>query len=108
MNAYALALALDRNRTVNEALPAWETAVRFVSDKTQRWAMRYDFLTRQWPEPLWFVRAAIIRAFRLPALNRRMRIADQGLQLAAIQSLSQDRQDATSPFHRRCSQLPMR
>jgi 2-polyprenyl-6-methoxyphenol hydroxylase-like FAD-dependent oxidoreductase len=89
MNAYALAIALDRNRTVNEALPAWETAVRFVSDKTQRWAMRYDFLTRQWPEPLWFVRAAIIRAFRLPALNRRMRIADQGLQLAAIQSLAQ-------------------
>jgi 2-polyprenyl-6-methoxyphenol hydroxylase-like FAD-dependent oxidoreductase len=87
MNAYALAIALERNRTVNETLPTWETAVRFVSDKTQRWAMRYDFLTRQWPEPLWFVRAAIIRAFRLPALNRRMRIADQGLKLAAIQSL---------------------
>jgi 2-polyprenyl-6-methoxyphenol hydroxylase-like FAD-dependent oxidoreductase len=87
MNAHALALALDRNRTVEEALPAWETAVRFVSDKTQCWAMRYDFLTRQWPEPLWFLRAAIIWAFRLPALNRRMRIADQGLKLAALQSL---------------------
>jgi 2-polyprenyl-6-methoxyphenol hydroxylase-like FAD-dependent oxidoreductase len=87
MNAYALTIALDRNRTVDETLPAWETAVRSVTDTTQRWAMRYDFLTRQWPESLWFVRAAIISAFRLPALNGRMRIADQGLKVAAIQSL---------------------
>src|SRR5262245_7118334 len=89
MNAYALAVALDFNRTVDETLPAWEAAVRFVTDRTQRWAMRYDFLTRQWPEPLWFLRAAIIWAFRHPALNRRMRIADQGLRLAAIQSLGE-------------------
>ena len=87
MNAHALAIALDCNRTVDEALPAWETAVRSVTDKTQRWALRYDFVTREWPEQLWFLKAAIIRAFQLPALNRRMRIADQGLQLPAIQSL---------------------
>jgi 2-polyprenyl-6-methoxyphenol hydroxylase-like FAD-dependent oxidoreductase len=83
MNAYALAVALDRHRSVDEALPAWESAVRFISDRTQAWAMRYDFFTRQWPESLWFVRPAIIRAFQLPALNRRMRIADQGLKLAS-------------------------
>ena len=87
MNAYALAIALDCHRTVDGALPAWEAAVRFVTDKTQRWALRYDFLTRQWPERLWLVRAAIIRAFQLPALNRRMRIADRGLSLPAMQSL---------------------
>jgi 2-polyprenyl-6-methoxyphenol hydroxylase-like FAD-dependent oxidoreductase len=88
MNVFALAIALDRNRTVDETLPAWESAVRFVSDRTQRWAMHYDFLTRQWPEPLWFIRSAIIQAFQLPVLNRRMRIADQGLELVAAQSLS--------------------
>ena len=73
---------------VAEALPAWETTMRFISDRTQRWAMRYDFFTRQWPTALWFVRPAIIWAFRsLPALNRRMRIADQGLRLTAFESL---------------------
>jgi 2-polyprenyl-6-methoxyphenol hydroxylase-like FAD-dependent oxidoreductase len=80
MNARALAVLLGRNRAVAEALPAWEATVRFVSDRTQRWAMRYDYFTRQWPAPLWFMRPAIIWAFRsVPALNRRMRIADQGL-----------------------------
>ena len=88
MNAYALTLALDCNRAVEETLPVWESAVRFVTDRTQWWALRYDSLTRQWPEALSLLRTAIIWAFRLPALNRRMRIADQGLDLAALQSLN--------------------
>jgi 2-polyprenyl-6-methoxyphenol hydroxylase-like FAD-dependent oxidoreductase len=80
MNAHALASSLDANSAVEDVLPAWEAAVRRISDKTQRWAMRYDFFTRQWPLPLWFLRPAIIWAFRsIPALNRSMRIADQGL-----------------------------
>jgi 2-polyprenyl-6-methoxyphenol hydroxylase-like FAD-dependent oxidoreductase len=88
MNAYALAIALVRNRSVDDALPIWEKTIRFITDRTQRWSMGYDFLTRDWPEALWFARAAIIRAFRIPGLNRRMRVADQGLKLTAIQSLS--------------------
>jgi 2-polyprenyl-6-methoxyphenol hydroxylase-like FAD-dependent oxidoreductase len=90
MNGYALATALDRNRPVEENLLAWETAVRYVSDKTQRWALRYDFLSRQWPEPLKLMREAIIWAFRLPALNNRMRIADRGLKLYVMQSLNRE------------------
>jgi 2-polyprenyl-6-methoxyphenol hydroxylase-like FAD-dependent oxidoreductase len=87
MNARALAVAVGRNRPVEEALPAWEAAVRGISDSTQRWAMRYDFFTRQWPTPLWFMRPAIIWAFRaVPALNRRMRVADQGLSLTALEA----------------------
>jgi hypothetical protein len=83
----ARAVVLGRNRAVEDALPAWEAAVRVISDKTQRWAMRYDFFTRQWPTPLWFMRPAIIWAFRtVPALNRRMRIADQGLKVTALES----------------------
>jgi 2-polyprenyl-6-methoxyphenol hydroxylase-like FAD-dependent oxidoreductase len=87
MNAYALAIALDRNRTVEQALLTWESSVRFLSDRTQRWAMRYSFLAHRWPEPLEPIRDGIIWAFRLPALNRRMRIADQGLNFSGIQSL---------------------
>jgi 2-polyprenyl-6-methoxyphenol hydroxylase-like FAD-dependent oxidoreductase len=83
MNAWALGAALARGSSVEETLPLWENAVRSISDQTQRWALRYDFLTRQWPEWLPLVRAAIIWSFRLPALNRRMRIADQGLGFVA-------------------------
>jgi 2-polyprenyl-6-methoxyphenol hydroxylase-like FAD-dependent oxidoreductase len=87
MNVRALAAILGGNRTVEMALPTWETAIRFISDRTQRWAMRYDFFTRQWPTLLWFVRPAIIWAFRsVPALNKRMRIADQGLKLSKLES----------------------
>jgi 2-polyprenyl-6-methoxyphenol hydroxylase-like FAD-dependent oxidoreductase len=81
MNARALVMALRRGRAVDEALKDWETKVRAVSDTTQRWAMRYDFLACRWPESLAFARAAIIQAFQLPALNRRMRIADRGMGL---------------------------
>jgi 2-polyprenyl-6-methoxyphenol hydroxylase-like FAD-dependent oxidoreductase len=94
MNTYALANALNHTRPIEEALQTWETAIRFVSDWTQRWAIRYDFLSRQWPETLGFVRNAIIWAFRLPALNGRMRIADQGLKLFAMQSLGRQPDDA--------------
>jgi 2-polyprenyl-6-methoxyphenol hydroxylase-like FAD-dependent oxidoreductase len=79
MNAQALVMMLRRGGSVEETLRAWEASVRPVSDTTQRWAMRYDFLACRWPESLALVRAAIIRAFQLPALNQRMRIADRGL-----------------------------
>ena len=82
MNAQALAVVLGSGRAVEDALAAWEAAVRSVSDQTQRWALRYDFFTRQWPAPLWFMRPAISRVLHsFPPLNRRMRIADRGLKL---------------------------
>jgi hypothetical protein len=57
-----------------------------VSDKTQRWSLRYDFFSRQWPASLWFLRPPIIWAFRsLPSLTNRMRIADRGLNLPAME-----------------------
>ncbi len=85
MNARALAAVVQQGGPVENALPEWEQAVRFISDKTQRWAMRYDFFTRQWPTALWFVRPAITWAFRsIPALNYRMRIADRGLRESTV------------------------
>lgn len=88
MNGHALAMALDCYGTVEKALPAWEAAVRLVSDRTQRWAMRYDLLACHWPESFRFMRSAIIWSFRFPPLNRRMRIADQGLNPQAIDDLT--------------------
>jgi hypothetical protein len=82
MNARALAMALDGRRPVEDALSAWETGIRTISDNAQRWALRYDALTRSWPRPLWFMRPAVLWAFRsIPALGRRMRMADQGMKL---------------------------
>jgi 2-polyprenyl-6-methoxyphenol hydroxylase-like FAD-dependent oxidoreductase len=84
MNARAIAAVLEEHQTVEAALPVWESTVRFIADNSQRWAMRYDFFTRRWPAPLWFMRPAIIWAFRsIPSLNRRMRLADQGSKLIA-------------------------
>jgi 2-polyprenyl-6-methoxyphenol hydroxylase-like FAD-dependent oxidoreductase len=93
MNAFALVLTLERDRAVDEALPGWEAAVRTISDRAQNWAMRYDFFTRQWPTSLWFMRPAIVWAFRsIPALNTRMRMADQGIKLREFESLRHEAQ----------------
>lgn len=95
MNARALVLALEQHGEVTATLPQWETAVRFISDLTQKWSCRYDWFTRGWPTALEFMRPLIFWAFNnFPALNDRMRIADRGLALtpfgAALQMRAQD------------------
>lgn len=77
---------LEQESDVATALEAWERGVRFIADHTQRWALRYDYFSRQWPQQLWMLRDPIIWAFRsFPQLNRRMRIADHGLAVAGIE-----------------------
>jgi 2-polyprenyl-6-methoxyphenol hydroxylase-like FAD-dependent oxidoreductase len=86
MNARALAALVGRDRSAGQTLPAWEAAIRFISDRIQRWALRYDFFTRQWPS-LWFLRPAIILVFwSVPGTNRGIRTAEQGLKATAIAS----------------------
>jgi 2-polyprenyl-6-methoxyphenol hydroxylase-like FAD-dependent oxidoreductase len=91
MNARALVAVLQRARTVETALPEWEMAVRHVSDRTQRWAQRYDYATRGWPRPLRFLRPAAFWGMRnIPGLIDRMLIADRGLaatHLGAVERL---------------------
>lgn len=84
MNARALARALDRKADVEAALEYWESEVRFISDATQRWSAIYDWFSREWPTTLEFARPLIVKAFGLPFLNDRMRIADRGLVLTAL------------------------
>ncbi|WP_144630052.1 FAD-dependent oxidoreductase [Bordetella genomosp. 13] len=85
MNALALATLLRDEPDVPRALQEWERRVRFISDRTQAWACRYDAFTRQWPVMLDFARPLVVWSFgRFKSLNDRMRIADHGLRLAGI------------------------
>ena len=78
MNAYVLCDELTRTGDVPAALDAWELRIRYVTDQTQRWALRYDALMSNWPLWLSGARHGVIWSFgRLKWLNARMRIADR-------------------------------
>lgn len=80
MNARALAAVLAQQGSVEAALSAWENAVHQIADIPQRWAMRYDLITRSWPRPLRFLRPAALWTMRsVPQVSQRMLIADRGL-----------------------------
>ncbi|MEP7106123.1 MAG: NAD(P)/FAD-dependent oxidoreductase [Chloroflexota bacterium] len=77
-NARSLVTFLESADDVPAALMAWERAVRPTTDATQKWARRYDQLTKYWPNPLSGVRARVIWAFGAsPQLSARMRRADR-------------------------------
>ncbi len=77
-NACALVEALELERSVEDALPAWERRQRWVTDRTQRWSLRYDALTTRWPPPLSDIRSGIIWCVgRARWLNAHMRVADR-------------------------------
>jgi 2-polyprenyl-6-methoxyphenol hydroxylase-like FAD-dependent oxidoreductase len=85
MNSYALTRTVSGRDDIPEALREWERTVRFISDATQRWAVRYDWFTRQWPSVLAPVRPLIVGAFgRSKYLTEKLRIADRGLDLTPI------------------------
>ena len=85
MNSYALMRTVSASTDIPQALKQWESTVRFISDATQRWSVRYDWFTRQWPEVLSPVRPLIVSAFgRSKYLVEKMRIADRGLDLTPI------------------------
>jgi 2-polyprenyl-6-methoxyphenol hydroxylase-like FAD-dependent oxidoreductase len=77
-NARSLVTFLQDSPGVEDALRAWERAVRPTTDATQRWAGRYDRVTKHWPDRLGTVRRAVIWAFGAsPVLNARLRRADR-------------------------------
>ena len=80
MNARALVAVVTQAASVEDALPAWEAAVRPLAATTQRWARRYDRVTRSWPRPVRFLRPGALWAMRsVPQIRDRMLIADRGL-----------------------------
>jgi 2-polyprenyl-6-methoxyphenol hydroxylase-like FAD-dependent oxidoreductase len=58
-NASALGAFLDRERTVEVALGAWEAARRPISEQVQRWSYRYGVIGYGWPG-LYDLRSALI------------------------------------------------
>jgi hypothetical protein len=59
-------------------LRSWERQWRWISDRTQNWSRRYDWITSEWPPRLYPLRDALIWGLgRLPRFNRYMRIADR-------------------------------
>jgi 2-polyprenyl-6-methoxyphenol hydroxylase-like FAD-dependent oxidoreductase len=82
MNARALVEALDQSSSVLNALPHWESATRFLSDMTQNWSLRWDWISRTCPSYLAWIKPiayAIMRA--APSINGRIHIADRGMGL---------------------------
>nr|WP_283810660.1 NAD(P)/FAD-dependent oxidoreductase [Rhodopseudomonas rhenobacensis] len=80
MNARGLAAALTQHQDVATALRDWETTVRYITDRTQAWAIRFDVFANRFPDNLAFMRWPVAWCFKnFPILNARMRIAERGL-----------------------------
>ena len=79
MNSHALAEFMSDPMPVAQGLQRWENSIRFITESTQRWAVRYDQFTKHWPRML---RPGVLWAFgRFDFLHDRMRLADKGLAL---------------------------
>lgn len=80
MNARGLTAALTLESDVPTALRNWETLTRHITDRTQGWAVRFDVFANRFPDSLAFMRWPVAWSFKnVPALNKRMRIAERGL-----------------------------
>ncbi|MGH8263907.1 MAG: FAD-dependent monooxygenase [Steroidobacteraceae bacterium] len=77
-NTLLLSQYVSASPNVPEALSAWEREWRWISDRTQKWARRYDWLTSEWPQSVYPLRDAVIWAIgKSPRFNSYMRIADR-------------------------------
>jgi len=75
-NATALAQALDVYPSVEEALAAWESSERAVTDATQKYSRFYGWIGTNWPRPLLDVRSALIWSLaRSTRIQRRINVA---------------------------------
>lgn len=67
-----------RAEDVPTALMKWQQEWRWVSDRTQTWARRYDWITSEWPPSVYAVRAAVIWGIgKSRRFNNFMRLADR-------------------------------
>lgn len=83
MNSHALAAFMSNPMPVPQGLQRWENAIRYITELTQRWAVRYDQFTKYWPRML---RPGVLWAFGyFDFLHDRMRLADKGLALIDMQ-----------------------
>ncbi len=77
-NALLLAESVSSGADVPEGLRSWEREWRWISDRTQRWARRYDWITSEWPPSAYALRNVVIWGLgKVPGFNSYMRIADR-------------------------------
>jgi 2-polyprenyl-6-methoxyphenol hydroxylase-like FAD-dependent oxidoreductase len=77
-NSLLLAGYVSAGSDVAHALRMWERDWRWISDRTQTWARRYDWITSEWPPSVYALRGAVIWGLgKLPGFNGYMRIADR-------------------------------
>jgi 2-polyprenyl-6-methoxyphenol hydroxylase-like FAD-dependent oxidoreductase len=78
MNALLLSDYVSSSSSVTEALAAWQREWRWVSNRTQTWSRRYDWITSEWPRSFYPLRTAVIWAIgKSPRFNSYMRVADR-------------------------------
>ena len=77
-NTLLLARYVSSGDDLADALAAWERDWRWVSDRTQTWARRYDWITSEWPRSVYPLRDAVIWGLgKSRRFNSYMRIADR-------------------------------
>ena len=77
-NTLLLSEYVSSHSSVPAALAQWQRDWRWVSDRTQTWARRYDWITSEWPPSVYALRDAVIWGIgKSPRLNNYMRIADR-------------------------------
>lgn len=77
-NTLLLSHYVSASDDMDDALTAWERDWRWVSDRTQNWSRRYDWITSEWPQYIYPLRDAIIWGIgKWPGFNSYMRVADR-------------------------------
>ena len=77
-NTLLLSQYVSSGNDLHGALAAWEREWRWVSDRTQIWSRRYDWITSEWPRGLYPLRNAVIWGIgKLRSFNSYMRVADR-------------------------------
>lgn len=78
MNALLLGAYLAEARDITAAMASWERDWRWISDRTQFCARRYDWMTSEWPRQAYWFREAIIWGIgKSRRINDYMRVADR-------------------------------
>lgn len=78
MNTLMLSEYLAHAGDIADALRRWQREWRWVSDRTQFCARRYDWITSEWPSSVYWLRSMVIWGIgKSRRLNDYMRIADR-------------------------------
>jgi 2-polyprenyl-6-methoxyphenol hydroxylase-like FAD-dependent oxidoreductase len=78
MNALLLSDYVSSRSSVSDALAAWERDWRWISNRTQIWSRRYDWITSEWPRSAYPLRDSVIWAIgKSRRFNSYMRVADR-------------------------------